>query len=163
MDEQGEKAYLKAKSAQDRHSKNQKAIRDQLQTHKTQLTEAQKIQQQEVIKQEQASLYEKLPELKDEGNVNKLVSYLTGLGFSQELIENTVDHRLFILAEESRRYREIVNADKKPKKTAPKVIKRKARKDNSTLRDKQLQDLKKRAASTGNVKDIAKLIEARSS
>lgn len=70
----------------------------------------------------------KMPELATPEGAAKLYSYLEDTyGYTREQINANVDANLFIMAEESRRYRELMARPRKPQASAPKASKSKAR------------------------------------
>lgn len=159
MEKDGTEAYLKAKAADEKRQNQLNEIRTRLEEKKSVVSEEQKRAHDALVVKEQQALKAAKPHLLEADGQSKLVEFLTNdFGFSADDINQTVDHRLFVMAEESRKYREIMSKSKKATKKAPKVTRTKARKDQSNLQDKKLQDLKRKAAKSGNKKDIQNLL-----
>ena len=162
LEEKGEKEYLKAKAQEEHRQKNLSQINERIKQKQSVLTEEQKRAQEVLVEREKAALAEAMPHVMEpEGKAN-LVSYLSDMGFSHEMIETTVDHRLFVISEKARKYDEIMSKSKpKSDKKPPKVIKRKARKDQVSVQSKQLQDLKRKAQKSGRSDDMAAYLRAK--
>ena len=94
--------------------------------------------------------------IKKEG-VAKLSKYLLSLGFSDEQVKNTSDHRLLVIADKARKYDDLLKKGKgKPKPKKLKVFKRKASQNNkAVVQTKQLREVKDRAVQSGSPRDIA--------
>lgn len=74
------------------------------------------------------TIKEKMPELATQEGASKLYSYLKdSFGYNEAQINANVDPNLFIMAEESRRYREIMARPRKPQANAVKATKSKVK------------------------------------
>lgn len=104
-------------------------------------------------------LFERMPELKESANQQKLAVYLLKSGLSNQEIETFIDHRGLIIAEKARRYDELSNGKTAPvKKDPPKVIKKVgASFDKKTYSQKEIEEATARLAKTGNLRDAAAL------
>ena len=159
----GAEPYLQAKAAQEKHQQKQETLRQTVQNIETQITEEQKEQLVKRESEERELLLTALPELKEPANQKVLGSYILGLGFSEDDVKNTLDHRLFAAMEKARRYDELISKGKaKPVANVPKVTKGNAsRKGSDEIKSGRIQELSKQAKRSGSVDDLAQLLMAK--
>ncbi len=162
LTEKGSEAYLKAKAQEERRQANLNQIRQRYTQVKGELTEAQKADNEKMVARERDALSRVMPELFDESNQKNMTSYLTDMGFTAEQIEQTADHRYFVMAEKARRYDEMTAKAPKPKsKKIPKVSKKKSARKDISAENQHLSALKKRAAASGKDTDMAIYLKAK--
>lgn len=160
-EEKGFEAYMEAKDQNDQFASKVSSIRAEKEKTVNQVTEEQKREYEKFVRNETAALERENPELlTDEGSL-RLSSYLSSMGYTDDQISSTVDHRLFVMAEKARKFDELQEKGiKKTIKKPPKVIKKKSSTGKQT-QAKELSEAQKQAQSTGNTKDIAKLLLAK--
>jgi hypothetical protein len=105
-------------------------------------------------------LFDKMPELKDKGNQEKLAQYLAKAGLTPKEISKFIDHRGLILAEKARRYDELSGGKLEAvKKDPPKVIKKVgATVNKQTYTEKDIDAAKAKLSQSGNLRDAAALM-----
>lgn len=122
---------------------------------------------QEHAKQEVELLRTALPELLDKEKgpkvAEKLVEAGKYYGFSEEEIKSMADHRVYLMAHDAQKYRELVaNGGKMPKDVEERVRQtrpaKKSRSMASAKRQKQLDKVKHAAAQSGRPEDVAKYL-----
>lgn len=156
-EEDGFEAYMEAKDQNDGFAKKMNAIKAEKEKTIGQMTEEQSREQVTKLEHEKSQLASAAPELAKKEGAAKLSKYLLGLGFSDEQIKHTADHRLLVIADKARKYDELLKKGKgKPKPKKHKVFKRKASQDNKVVvQSKQLREVKDRAVKSGSPRDIA--------
>lgn len=160
---QGAEKYLQAKAAQDRHQQQQQTLRQAIGKVQTEQTEEQKAELAKREVAEREMLLTALPELKDDANQKALGSYILSLGYTEDDVKSTLDHRLFVTMEKARRYDELIAKGKqKPVAKVPKVTKGDApRQSGSELKGQKLKELSLKAKRSGSVDDLAQLLMAK--
>lgn len=157
--------YLRAKAHNEKIQQQVTALRTKTDNIQSQISGEQLEEIQNRKNTEREALLTALPELKDDNSQRSLAEYILNIGFSQDDISNTLDHRLFVLAEKARRYdKMIMDGKQKPVHKAPKVLKgNTARKSASEMQDQKLSELKAKAKRTGSIEDHAALYMAKNS
>ena len=106
-------------------------------------------------------LLDNVPELKEEENQRKLVGFLKDKGLNDQEINSLYDARFLQIAEEARRYRELVKEGVKPKKKAktPNVAKKKGKATPKAAKQQGNKVLADKLKQTGHRRDAAALIK----
>ena len=155
-------------------TKNQelKDAQERIRTYQHQAIQAEKQSNQEVAKmramaaqEEHKKLVQVLPEWSDNEARGKLAtdlfSYATTQGFTENELNEVIDHRQFLVLMKAKKYDDLQNADVKSKKikNKPKVIRAgKGTNKKQTASSKRNAQMK-RLRQTGHVDDAANLLE----
>lgn len=157
--------YLQAKAHNEKIQQQINALKNAETKATEEITEEQKKQRADLETKEREALYTAVPELKDDANQKALGSYLLNLGFSQEDIVGTIDHRIFVMAEKARKYDAFqAKAKEKPVSKVPKVLKGKStRQTGSEIQSQKLKELQSKARRTGSKEDHIAFLMAKNS
>ena len=153
-------------------SQELKNAQERIRTYQQQAIHAEKQSNQEVAKiramaaqEEHRKLVQVLPEWSDNEARGKLAtdlwSYATTQGFSENELNEVIDHRQFLVLMKAKKYDDLQNADVKSKKikNKPKVIRAgKGTNKKQTASSKRNVQMK-RLRQTGHVDDAATLLE----
>ena len=153
-------------------SQELKNAQERIRTYQQQAIHAEKQSNQEVAKmramaaqEEHKKLVQVLPEWSDNEARGKLAtdlwSYATTQGFSENELNEVIDHRQFLVLMKAKKYDDLQNADVKSKKikNKPKVIRAgKGTNKKQTASSKRNVQMK-RLRQTGHVDDAATLLE----
>ncbi len=153
-------AYLEAVAEYDKAQRQLQGVRQQQnQWHAEQQKHFHNMK--EAYKTEQASkLFEAIPDLKDETKALALVTYAkTSFGMTDAEIEDTLDHRIWVLADKARKWDELQSKAKEiPAKVKPTAVLRpggaKAAPRGGQAELKALED---KARRTGSPRDVEAL------
>jgi len=108
---------------------------------------------------EKAAIVAAIPELAKKENEEKLHKFLSSMNFTEEQIESTVDHRLFIMAEKARKYDELQKKGKKKiNKKTPKLLRKKATTSKGTISSRKLGEARSKANASGSSRDVANFL-----
>lgn len=146
-----------------RQEEKRKEILETAKKERQKIHEAKSAEYQEQLKQQAIQhtqlLFEKMPELREQPNQERLAKFLEKSGLSREEIQNFVDHRGLIIAEKARRYDELSTGKAEPVKQAPPKVIRKvgATVNKQTYVQSDLDAAAQKLAEKGNVRDAASL------
>lgn len=125
-------------------------------------------QAKESVMREQAELLSKaMPAWSDskvrEAETAQVAEYFASMGFQPEEVNGITDHRIILMAIKAMNAVKSSDIDiaKKKVEKVPKLVKSNARQNQNLGKEKTLSKLKSRIKQTGNVDDVAALLQAR--
>lgn len=159
----GAEAYLQAKNSNEKIQQQITALKTKDASVQIELTQEQKQAIADRENTEREALITAIPEFKDKAYTDGFLKYVSSMGYTQEDIANTLDHRIFIMADKARRFDEMVAKGKeKPVNKVPKVLKGKEqRKSGSEIQSQKLKELQSKARNTGSKNDHVALLLAK--
>lgn len=155
--------YLKAKAHNEKIQLQVETLRKRDDKVKSEISEEQKAELARRETAEREALIATVPLFKDKAYTESFLKYVTDLGYTQEDVQNTLDHRLFVALDKARRFDEM-QAKAKPVHKVPKVTEGKAvRKSVAELQSQKLRELATKAKRTGSREDHVALLLAKNS
>jgi hypothetical protein len=165
LDDGDYEQHAKLKQQEEERQELLRQVREQ-RNQAIQEAEQQQNKRLEQIRKEQAEiLFQKAPEFRDKNNQDQLEKFLKDFGYKEEQISGFIyDAKNILLAEEARKYRELMKegVKPKPKPKSPKVTKKatgKISKPNQAQKENKV--LTERFKQSGKRKDAAELYKAR--